>query len=320
MFLVLILYALFASVFTVSKEALFYSKPFFLVGGTKLLAGIGMVLYLYLRDRSALCYKKGTLGRILKLGFINIYLTNVFEFWGLQYLTSFKTCFIYSLSPFVAALFSYLLFNETLTKRKWWGLAIGFLGFIPVLMSQSTQEDAAGTLWVFSWAELAVICAAVSSVYGWIVLKQLSHHDGYSPLAANGYSMLLGGTLALVHSFFAESWDPIPVTNMAVVLQCSLFLVIVSNCICYNLYGYLLRRFSATFMSFAGLTTPLFTVLFGWLVFNEIANVSFYASYVIVFLGLVVFYQEELRMTAKAAFSRGKRDEGSGAQVVVRAG
>ena len=302
MFFVIALYALFASVFTVSKEALLYAKPFFLVGTRMVIAGGAMLVFQYFKDKQALSYKKGTLSGIVLLALFGVYLTNVFEFWGLQYLTSFKTCFIYSLSPFVAALFSYLLFNEVLTKKKWLGLLVGFLGFIPVLVSESTQEDLAGTIWVFSWAELAVIIAAISSVYGWILLKKLAHHEGYSPFVANGYTMLLGGSFALIHSLCAESWDPIPVSNLSIVIECTLFLIVISNCVCYNLYGYLLRKFSATFMSFAGLTTPLFTALFGWLVFGEIATVSFYISYIIVFVGLLIFYQEELKEMAKNIF------------------
>lgn len=243
MLLVLLLYALFASIFTVSKEALVYAKPFFLVGARMAVAGGLMLVFQYFKDKKAFVYKPGSWGRILRLALFNIYITNVFEFWGLQYLTSFKTCFIYSLSPFASALFSYFLFSEKLTQRKWIGLIIGFLGFIPVLVSQSGAEDLAGSLGVFSWAELAVVCAAVSSVYGWILLKQLVFQDGYSPFIANGTSMLIGGVFALVHSVATETWDPVPATNFPVVIQCTLFLIIVSNCICYNLYGYLLKSF-----------------------------------------------------------------------------
>ena len=47
-------------------------------------------------------------------------------------------------------------------------------------------------------------------------------------------------------------------------------------------------------MSFAGLTTPLFSALFGWIFHSEIPTASFYLSFFIVFSGLFLFYQEEL--------------------------
>jgi drug/metabolite transporter (DMT)-like permease len=299
MFFVALLYALFASVFTASKQALEYAPPFFLVGTRMAFAAVLMLAFHALIQKKSIVPKmgkdaKGSFWRLVQLGIFNIYLTNVFEFWGLQYLTSFKTCFIYSLSPFLSAFLSYFIFAEKMSSKKWLGLIVGFAGFLPILISKTSQETVGGELWIFSWAELAVVIAAISSVYGWILLKRLVSEDGYSPFTANGLSMLIGGSLALIHSFFAENWSPSPITEFVPFLECTLFLIIVSNCICYNLYGFLLKRFSATFMAFAGLTTPLFSALFGWAFHSEIPTLSFYVSFFIVFAGLFIFYSQEL--------------------------
>lgn len=304
MFFVFLLYALFASVFTVSKQALVYAQPFFLVGIRMALAGLFMLAYQYFKNPNSLKISRDSVGKVIRLAIFNIYLTNVFEFWGLQYLTSFKTCFIYSLSPFISVLLSYLIFTEKMTLKKWLGLIIGFAGFIPVLMSQTTQEEQAGQLWIFSWAELAVVTAVISSVYGWILLKQLVSQHNMPPILANGLSMLIGGACALSHSLLTENWNPLPLTEFLPFFECTLFLIIISNCICYNLYGYLLKRFSATFMAFAGLTTALFSALFGWFFHGEIPTLSFYLSFSIVLSGLFIFYQQEL-----LAPSKSKREE-----------
>lgn len=297
MYLVLLLYALFASVFTISKTGLMYSQPLFLVGTRMFMAGLILLAYQWVSKKESFRFDKKIWWRILLLAVFNIYLTNIFEFWGLRYLTSFKTCFIYSLSPFLSALFSYFSFSEKLTSKKWMGLFIGFAGFLPILLSQTTSEEQTGQLLIFSWAELSVMMAAICSVYGWIVLKQLVQEHQLSPLTANGTSMLVGGFLALGHSLAVENWDPIPVTNVPIFLECTLLLIIVSNLLCYNLYGSLLKRYSATFMSFAGFTTPLFTALFGWFVLGEIVTWPFYVSFLIVLSGLVLFDQDELKET-----------------------
>lgn len=295
MFYVVLLYALFASVFTASKQALEYAPPFFLVGARMMLAAVCMLAFVAIFKKESIRIRPNSAKKLFGLALFNIYLTNVFEFWGLQYLTSFKTCFIYSLSPFLSALLSYFIFSEIMTRKKWTGLVVGFLGFIPILLSKTSQEELAGDLWIFSWAELAVIGAACASVYGWILLKQLINEDGYSPFSANGLSMLIGGAIALFHSALTENWNPTPIHGPILpFLECTIFLIIVSNCIAYNLYGFLLKRFSATFMAFAGLTTPLFSALFGWFFHAEVPTVSFYISFFIVFSGLYLFYQEEL--------------------------
>jgi drug/metabolite transporter (DMT)-like permease len=301
MLYVLLLYALFASVFTIAKTGLAYTSPLFLVSTRMLLAGIILLGYQFFIKKQTLSIGRKAWWRLLLLAFFNIYLTNIFEFWGLRYLTTSKTCFIYSLSPFLSALFSYFLFSEKLTNKKWMGLLVGLLGFMPILLSQTSSEEQTGHLFFFSWAELAVMMAAICSVYGWIVLKQLVNEHQLSPLMANGVSMLVGGILALGHSFATEEWNPFPVTNYPVFLECTLLLILISNLICYNLYGTLLKRYSATFMSFAGFTTPLFTALFGWLILGEIVTWPFYISFAIVLLGLLLFDQEELKQSYQLA-------------------
>lgn len=258
-------------------------------------AGLILLGYQYLFHRKEFRFSKPDFKIILLLAIFTIYLTNVFEFWGLKYLTSFKTCLIYSLSPFLSALLSYFTLNERLSSKKWLGLSIGFIGVLPILLQQTASEEQTGQLFFFSWAELAVVMAAICSVYGWILLKKTVGERGYSPVMANGLSMLIGGIFALIHSALFENWDPVPVTEYGPFLLSAGILIIVSNLICYNLYGYLLKRFSATFMSFAGLTTPLFTAFFGWIFLGEVASTAFYLSFSLLFAGLLLFYQEEIK-------------------------
>jgi drug/metabolite transporter (DMT)-like permease len=294
MFYVLLLYALFASVFTISKTGLEYSQPLFFIGTRMVLAGIILLAYQKFVKGESFGFDRQIWRRLFRLSIFNIYLTNAFEFWGLKYLTSFKTCFIYSLSPFMSALLCYLMFAEKLSVKKWIGLMIGFIGFIPILMSQTNNEEQTGKLLFFSWAELSVMLAAISSVYGWIVLKQLIKENGLAPMNANGFSMLIGGSIALMHSGLTENWAPLPISNTTIFLECTLALIIISNLVCYNLYGSLLKKYSAPFISFAGFTTPLFTALFGWIFLGEIVTWPFYVSFGTVFLGLLLFNQEEL--------------------------
>lgn len=298
--LVVVLYALFASVFTIGKWGLEYADPLFLVGSRMLLAGILMLGYLLLFKRDQITFKKEHFWRIIRLAACNIYLTNALEFWGLKYLPSSKTCFLYSLSPFIAALFSYFMLNERMTQKKWIGLSVGFIGFIPILLQSSSSEENIGQLLYLSWPELAVLGAVVCSVYGWILMKQLCDKSNYSPLMVNGWSMLFGGLLALTNSYFVEPWDPVPVTEYTPFLISGFLLIIISNMICYNLYGVLLRHFSATFMSFAGFTTPVFTALFGWVFLSETISWHFYISFIIVLCGLTIFHRDELKQEVAA--------------------
>lgn len=260
------------------------------------LAGVILLGFLALVKPGSLRLKKQHLLPLFLFALTGIYLTNAFEFWGLQYLTAAKACFIYSLCPFFSALFSYFQFREKITSKKFLGLIVGFIGFIPVLFHQTKAEETAGGWLFLSWAEIALIAATLTSVYGWILLRKLGKDNEVSPLMANGCAMLLGGIFALVHSFISESWTPLPISNYLGFFEGIFLMILVSNLICYNLYGWLLKRFTATFLSFAGLMTPLFAAFFGWLVLGETVSWVFFFSIGIVSFGLWLVYSEELRL------------------------
>src|SRR3990167_5103859 len=100
-------YAIWANMFPLGKIALQYTSPLFLTAARMLFAGVLILSFLA-------CFKKKSLRAPLKhwmyfgvLGFFSAYLSNVLEFFALQYLSAAKTCFIYGLSPFFAAIFSF---------------------------------------------------------------------------------------------------------------------------------------------------------------------------------------------------------------------
>ena len=162
-------------------------------------------------------------------------------------------------------------------------------------MIQTGTEASVGEFLHLSLPELALLFAVIFGVLGWILLKKVIIDYGYSPLLANGISMTIGGFFALIHSYACgESWSPIPVTHLGPFMRNILSLGLISNLICYNLYGYLLKRYSATFMSFAGLVTPLFASLFGWFFLKEQITWHYAASLAIFSVGLTLFYREEL--------------------------
>lgn len=295
MLLVFLMYALFASIFTVAKYGLEYVQPFFLVGVRMLLAGCILLTYQYFFNRKAFTFHSSLWGKLLLLGVFNIYATNAFEFWGLQYLTSAKTCFIYSLAPFFSALLSYFVFSEVLSLKKWIGLTVGCIGFIPLFAFESGAEAGIASQFLFfSWPELSVVLAALASVYGWILLRSLVKEGDCCPIMANGLSMLVGGAMALGHSYMVEDWNPVPVTEFSPFLESLTWQILISNIICYNLYGYLLKRFSAPFLSFSGFVTPFFTAIFSWFFLAEVVSLGFWMSAIAVLCGLALFYQEEL--------------------------
>ncbi len=295
--IVIFMYAVWSSVFPLGKLTLEYCSPLFLTAIRMILAGGLLLGYLSLRQRSSFKVNAKQMLSLTLLAIFGYYLTNACEFWSLQHLSAAKTCFIYGLSPFFAAFFSYLHFGEKMNRRKWLGLGVGVLGILPILALQTGSEDLIGGFLIFSWPEIAMIAAVLCSVYGWVLLRLVVKDSVVSPLMANGTSMLIGGALALIHSYLIEPWTPIPVVQGGIpsFIQGTLLLTFISNILCTNLYGLMLKRFTATFLSFVGLLSPIFASFSSWLFLNEQPSLLIFLSTGVLLVGLWLVYSAELK-------------------------
>lgn len=290
------LFAVWSLAFPLGKYLLEYCPPIFLTGIRMFLAGALLLGWMFFRNK----VPKVSWRQWLALGILSlfsIYLTNILEFWGLHRLSAAKACFFYSLSPMIAAILSYIHFNEKLSPIKIAGLVIGFLGFTPALFEKSATEAGLHAFFLFSWPELAIAAAALFSVYGWVILRMVVKNEEISPVFANGCSMMIGGILALGTSLLVDPWNPIPVATgawerFAIVL---LLLTFISNILCYNFYGFLLKKYTATLLSFFGLFSPLFTSIHEWILLGIPPSIYILSSTAIVISGLWLYYKGELK-------------------------
>lgn len=301
MFLIFFLYAVWTSSFAIGKITLTVCPPIFLTACRMLLSSFLIFAFLWIRKKEKLQITRSHIISLFFFSLFSVYLSNIFEFWGLQHLSASKTCFIYSLSPFFAAFFSFIHFKEKITIKKLLGLCIGMLGFFPVFLQQTKIEENIGGVGFISWPSLAIVAAALCSVYGWVLLRLLVKENKdkktLSPLTVNSYGMFMGGIFALIHSLFVDSWMPHPIADGGnfLFIKGTLLMTFISNIFCYNLHGYLLKRYTATFLSFVGLLSPFFASFTGWLILGEKPSLLILGSSAIIILGLWIVYQEELK-------------------------
>lgn len=292
--LVFLLCLLYGSVFVFGKLTLDYAPPLFITAARMLLAGVLLLAYQFFFDRKNFILKKTHCYPILIIGLTNVYLTNAFEFWGLQYMEAGKACFLYSFCPIATAVMSYVWFKEIVSVKKWIGLFLGVLGFTPLLVGHSSQADITPSFLFLSMAEIGLLLAATASALGWLAMRETVKYRHYPAVMANGTSMIVGGFLAFIHSLLTEEWNPTPVSDFWPFLQWFICLTVVSNLICYNLHAFLLKRFTATYIAFAGLSQPFFAALVGWIFLEEVLSPYFWLSVMIVSLGLYLYYQDDL--------------------------
>jgi drug/metabolite transporter (DMT)-like permease len=235
---------------------------------------------------------------IILISFFHIYITYIFEYISLKHINSSKACLLYSVTPFITALLSYKVFREKLLIQQLFGLSIGILGILPIIFNTAQCNNSKYLIFNFiSFPEIMLLCSVLSSSLGWITIKYLITNHKYSIISINGLSMFLGGILALCTSFFFEKTPKIYSTNhlhtLLIFFLYLFLLILISNIICYNLYAYLLKKFSATLLAFSGFSCPLFSALLGYLFLGEKISKEFFLSSFTLTLGIYIFYKKQ---------------------------
>ena len=289
MILVILLYVGFSLSFVLMKASLFYGQPFFLVAIRMLFAALILFSWLLIKNEWK-PIRRADLFLLSGAALFNIYITNTFELVGLEHMSAIKASLIFCLSPFLGAILAYFIWHERLTRYKWFGLILGLLGMMLLFYQQGD-----GNSLLFAKSDVWLLGAMVATTIGWTFVKRLVFNRHYTSIQVNGITMLLGGIGSLVTSFFVESWNPIPVANVPKFLVLVIATSLLSCVICYNLYAWLLRTYSVVFMTFASFLSPFFTAWFGFIFLHEAIRLIFIFAFLLLMLGLLIFYKEELK-------------------------
>ncbi|NBP00340.1 MAG: DMT family transporter [Proteobacteria bacterium] len=275
--------------FQFGPQILFIALRMFLSGGVLL------AFHKYVRKGSCTFDKKDTL-LFLQVAFFGIG-AYIPEFWALKYVSVSKVALLFLSIPFFSALFEAYFATARITRNKIIGLVIGFSGLLPLIIFGST-ENSFSSFYGITLPELVILLSAAGYSFGWVSVKKLVTERNYKGEFVNAVTMLLGGLLALVSSFFLEGWTGYtpPVTDWPAFL---FYITMISavGIICYSFYAFLLKYYSATMIAFSGFTEPFFAALYAWILLGETVTVLFFVSLGIVSFGLYIFYKEELRLT-----------------------
>lgn len=251
-------------------------------------AGSIILIVNYISGKKSYIQKKDVLFFFL-LSWIHIFIPYVTEFIGLETMSPSCAALMFNLMPFFTALFSYIIFKERMTIKKWVGFLIGLIGVLYMIPRESLICYQS-----FNIGYLLMLVSVVSCSLGWTLVKKLLQ-KGYSALQINGCTMLLGGLESLIVAHYFET--P-PVAGWYQNIHFWILfaaIIIIANFIFYNFYGYLLHKYSATLLSFVGFLTPLFTALYDFVFLGISVGTEFYIATIIVAYGIYIFYQEELR-------------------------
>ncbi len=258
--LLLLIYLIWGSNFSVMKVAITYIPPL-TFSGLRYVIG-GSMLVIFSLAWGVPLPKRGDWGPIVVFGLLQTTLTYAFVIYGMSFVEAgVSSILIYSYPLFVNLMAHFILPEEKLNMQKVFGLLVGFIGLIVVFSDSSFNLND-------TWAiigKLMIIMGAFVWAAATIYLKvKLSQQN---KLQLTAWQMLIGGTVGLIFGLVMDrgltiSFTPLAITALA-------YTSIMASAITFALWFYLLDYMGAGRASAFLFLVPIFSVIFATLMLNE---------------------------------------------------
>ena len=162
-----------------------------LAGLRFLIAGLIVIIGLFLFNRSALVVTRSQWGILLLFGFIQTALQYFFFYIGVSNTSGIQSAIITSSNTFFTILIAHFIYtNDRMNWQKLVGLIAGFAGIIAANWGQSFEAGFTLT------GEGFMLLSALTSAVGTIMAKQMG--AGIHPFALSGWQLTLGAIMLLL--------------------------------------------------------------------------------------------------------------------------
>lgn len=278
---------LIASAFSVNKIILNSIAPYLFVSLRMGISGLLLIL-IFCRKKNLWLKAKENIKSLILISSFTTLIPSILRAFALKNISSSRASFWGAFEPFITSIYMYLLFNQKLTKNKLIGC---FLGFFGALFFIFTNKNISGlSITFFCLADFLQIMSIILSRYGWInAQKILNEKKIFTPEQLNGFTFTISAFISIILSFMYEKNNIFNLLITKKLIFCMLYTILIGNMLAYTLYGYLLKKYEATFVSLAGLSVPLFVHLIGPVLLNEKISFYFFISMGFIFLALYSF-------------------------------
>jgi drug/metabolite transporter (DMT)-like permease len=202
--------------------------------------------------------------RMAFIAFCGVVVNNMAISFGTKYIAAALASLIVTSNPIFTTIFSRILLNEPLTRRKLTGIALAAVGFLVVLLyggsgAQFSVDNAVGVL--------IMICAP----FGWAIYTVLSKPllEEYEPHVVAGLTTILGTVmLSPLLAFNLDIASDVAAFEWREWLA-ALTMSVLAIFIAYILWYRGLRRLEPTQVAVYVYLVPFFGVLSAWLLLGE---------------------------------------------------
>lgn len=254
------------------------------------IGSVTLALALWVR-RQPIPRRVGTWLRLLVMGILGTAIPFAAISWGTQYIPSGLSAILNATMPLFTVVLAAACGSERLTPWRLAGVAIGFCGIVVLALPKL-----GGGLEPSLLGEMAVVAAALSYAVG-IVYARRALADQPPLVAAFGQI----STSCLVLSLLALL-EPAPLAFPSAAAVGSLLAVgMLGTGIAYIIYYRLLQMVGPTNTSLTTYISPLFGILWGFLILGERLSWHAFVALLLIFLGLVCVNRRPARATGRQA-------------------
>ena len=240
--------------------------------------GAALVLLLALYLMGILMPREGSVwAAFFGMGLFNNAIPFSLIFWAQTELTSGVASILNAAMPVFTVIAAHLLTkDEKMTKMRFLGVVLGFLGIVVLIGSPIS-----GSI----WAHLAILAAGISYALASIFGKRFAQM-GVKPMATATGQVICSAIILLPFALILER----PWTNASPsfhVIQAMIAMISLSTAFAYFLYFRILSTAGATNVALVTLLIPPFAVLLGILFLNETLTLQQLTGMFIITAGLV---------------------------------
>ena len=265
--------------FSFIKIALREFSPQAFNGIRLLFASLILIIVLLVRGEGFSLAKSDIL-KILFLGIIGHTAYQLLFIHGLNWTTASNTSVILAMTPVFVALLSVLLKQEKIHWAGWLGIVISFIGFYFIITEQM------GTFH-FSWKELRGDLMILIGNLFWAIHTVFSKPflEKISPLKWTSITLAAGTVFYLPFAaldIVRIQWSEISFQAWAALIFSGLFAI----AICYVIWYASVRRVGNSKTAIYGYLSPIFTIIFAYLLISERITLLQIGGALIIFAGV----------------------------------
>ncbi len=207
----------------------------------------------------------------------------IFFFLGLQLTLSLNAPVIASAGPIVVFMFAVLFLKEKFALKKLFGMALGTIGVIVIIIEPLIQKGAGGSILGNIFLIVATLFAVLSTLTGRIIFQR------YNPFSFTFWAFVIGSASFLplaIHEYMQ---------NPALYIQLDwrgimglIFGAVFSSTIAYTFFNWGLSKISATDTSVFSYIDPIVGTILAYFMLHEPITIPFVIGTILIFGGISI--------------------------------